>query len=464
MTAEVVSIAARQLPHNLEAEQALLGAILVANNALDRVHDVVSADHFFHGAHGRIFAAIAELIEQGKRADPVVLKNRFDADGSLDDIGGQAYLSRLAASAVSIRDARQYAETIRDLYLRRELALIGEDVAEVACDFRVDKPASDLIEQAEQRLYEIAERDDRKTVKSIATAFDVALEEVDRTHREGRRPGYDTGFGELRDWIGGLKPGQLSILAGRPSMGKSALARNIADNISQAGHPVAYFDLENDSGTFALALASRRLKIPYADLYEAKDLSAIDFERLAAFRKDLAKQPLTIDDRSGVTVSYIRNRCRRIKRRGGLALVVIDYLQLLRTHSKYDGNRVYEIAEVTQELKALAKDFNVAVLLLSQLNRKVEEREKKRPQLADLRDSGSIEQDADLVMLIFREEYYLTRDAPEKGDVVEREKWEARMRAVAGKAEVIVAKQRHGKTGIANLSFCGAEVSFGDHV
>ncbi len=465
-------------PSNTEAEQALLGAILVNNAAYGRVAEFLEAEHFGNAVHGRIFAAIGKLIERGQIANPVTLKNLFDQDGALTEIGGAQYLGRLAASAVTIINAEGYGRTLYDLHLRRELITLGQDVVTDAFRHDLDDSAVGQIERAEAKLFDLATTGQ---AEGGFRPFNAALTEAigmaeAAFKRDGRTVGVATGFTDLDNKLGGLHPSDLIILAGRPSMGKTALATNIAFNAAKAyrsirgpdGRPIAedgavigFFSLEMSAEQLATRILAEESGTS-SDRIRRGEVRREDFDKFVLASQRLAEVPLYIDDTPAITVAALRTRARRLKRQQGLGLIVIDYLQLLRPSSPGRGseNRVQEISEITRGLKAVAKELEVPVLALSQLSRAVEQREDKRPMLSDLRESGSIEQDADVVMFIFREEYYLSRGEPtrrpdESDDKFNdrHDRWRERCETVYGMADVIVAKQRHGPIGSIKLHF-----------
>jgi replicative DNA helicase len=469
---------APQPPSNTEAEQALLGAILVNNAAYGRVAEFLASEHFGNAVHGRIFAAIGKLIERGQIANPVTLKNLFDQDGALSEIGGAQYLARLAESAVTIINAEHYGRTIHDLHLRRELITIGQDVVTEAFCHDLDDPATAQIERAEAKLFELAttgqaEGGPQPFVKALTTAIDMAAAAY---KRDGKTVGVATGFTDLDKKLGGLHPSDLIILAGRPSMGKTALATNIAFNAAKAyrgargpdgrfvaedGAVIGFFSLEMSAEQLATRILAEESGTS-SDRIRRGEVGREDFDKFVAASQRLAAVPLYIDDTPALSISALRTRARRLKRQQGLGLIVIDYLQLMRPslQNRVMENRVQEISDITRGLKAIAKELDVPVLALSQLSRAVEQREDKRPQLADLRESGSIEQDADVVMFIFREEYYLSRGEPTRRPEESDDKfndrydrWKERCEATYGIAEVIVAKQRHGPIGAVKLHF-----------
>jgi replicative DNA helicase len=482
----------RSPPHNIEAEQALLGAVLVNNAAYHRVSDFLVAEHFAERVHGRIYAAIAKLIERGQIANPVTLKNLFDQDGALAEIGGAQYLARLATSMVTIINAADYGRTIHDLYLRRQLITIGEDTVNDAYAYDLDRNATAQIEQAEKKLFDLAQTGQyeggfRAFEKALAEAIGMAEAAFKRS---GRTTGVSTGFSDLDKLLGGLHPSDLVVLAGRPSMGKTALATNIgfhaakgyravraADGrmVAEDGAVVGFFSLEMSAEQLATRVLSEESGVA-SDRIRRGDVSHDDFGKFVQASQKLASVPLFIDDTPALTIAGLRTRARRLMRQQGLGLVIVDYLQLLRGSGESSENRVQEISEITRGLKALAKELNVPVLALSQLSRAVEQREDKRPMLADLRESGSIEQDADVVMFVFREEYYLSRGEPmrrpdESDDKFNERysRWQERLEEVHGTAEVIIAKQRHGPIGKVTLRFDGETTRFdnfvhGDHL
>ena len=474
----------RTPPRNFEAEQGLLGAILINNRAYERVSEFLRPDHFADPLHGRIFEACGTLIERGQIADPTTLKHFFDSDEAYQEIGGAAYLAELAASAPTVINAEHYGRLIHDLHLRRELIELGTDVVTEAYGGDLDHSAVQQIEAAEQNLYDLATTGDYEGgFKPFTESMKGAIEMAQAAFkRDGQTSGVPTGFHQLDLMLGGLHKSDLIVLAGRPSMGKTALATNIAFHIAEQRREeeLEHGDLlpENDAtvGFYSLEMSSEQLanrilaeKAQLAsDKIRRGELNEHDFEKLVMASQAIQKAPFFIDDSPALTVSALRTRARRLKRQHGLALIVVDYLQLLQgSAARRNENRVQEISEITRGLKTLAKELEVPVLALSQLSRAVEQREDKRPQLADLRESGTIEQDADVVMFIYREEYYLIRSEPtyraEEDDgkfANRRATWEARMAEVERKAEVIIAKQRHGPTGKVELRFHAEATKF----
>lgn len=456
----------REAPHNLEAEQALLGAILVNNEALDRVSNFLKPAHFFDPLHGRIFETAAKLIMGGKRATPITLKTFFQNDEPVGDLTTPQYLGRLAANATTIINAEDYGRTVYDLAVRRQLIEIGEGMVNTAFDSPIDAAPAAQIENAEQQLYELAETGKygagfEPFSAALTDAIDMA---ANAYRRDGGLSGIATGFADLDQRMGGLQASDLIIIAGRPSMGKTALATNIAYHVAKAhaakaadeasgdGAVVGFFSLEMSAEQLATRIISEQSYIPSERIRRGR-IDSDEFDRIVEVSQELQNLPLFIDQTGGITVAQLAARARRLKRQRGLGFIVVDYLQLLSGSSRRaQEGRVQEVSEITTGLKALAKELHVPILALSQLSRQVEQREDKRPQLADLRESGSIEQDADVVMFVFREEYYLERSQPRE-NTEEHRQWQQDMEAVTGKAEVIIGKQRHGPTGTVTLQF-----------
>ncbi|MEP9366305.1 replicative DNA helicase [Xanthobacter sp. VNH20] len=459
----------RQAPHNVEAEQSLLGAILVNNDAFYRVSDFLKPEHFFEPIHGRIFELAGALVRAGKVATPVTLKTFLPADLDVAGLSGPHYLARLAAEATTVINAEDYGRAIYDLSVRRELIRIGEEIVNDAYDAPVEATPQDQIEEAEKRLYAIAEsgRYDggfQRFGEALREAVDMASRAF---QREGHLSGIASGLDDLDQQMGGLQPSDLVILAGRPAMGKTALATNIAFNIAaayrgeqradgsietQSGGIVGFFSLEMSAEQLATRILAEQAEIASYKIRRG-DISESEFSKLAAAAQTMQVVPLYIDDTGGISIAQLVARARRLKRQRGLDFMVVDYLQLLSGSSKSSSqNRVQEVTEITTGLKALAKELQVPIMALSQLSRQVEARDDKRPQLADLRESGSIEQDADVVMFVYREEYYLKSREPKPG-TEEWFKWEADMKAAEGVAEVIIGKQRHGPTGTVKVHF-----------
>ncbi len=476
-----LSVAApfRQMPHNVEAEKALLGAIFTNNRAYETVSEYLKPEHFALLAHGKIFEASGRLIERGQMADATTLHNFFRNDESLSDIGGPAYLDEVTAFAVSVINAGEYGNLIYDLYLKRELINLGEDLVNRAYSGEVDETASDQIVTAELHLYELATAGKFEGgFKPFKDTIIQAIEQAEAAHkRDGKLAGVTTGFRDMDSLLGGLHRSDLLILAGRPAMGKTALATNLAFNAAYTykqtqgaeGAVVGFFSLEMSSEQLAARILSEQSNIS-SNMMRKGELTDDEFSRLVMASQTLHQIPIFIDDTPALTVSALRSRARRLKRQHELGLIVVDYLQLISgsSGSRNDG-RVQEVSEITRGLKTLAKELKVPVLALSQLSRQVENREDKRPQLADLRESGSIEQDADIVMFIYRDEYYLEKAEPkqradESGEKLAQrlQNWSERLADKKNKAEVIVAKQRHGPVGMLTMMFDGQYTRFGD--
>src|SRR5690242_4487355 len=466
----------RTAPHNIEAEQSLLGAILVNNEALYRVSDFLEPTHFFEPIHQQIFEIARSLIRTGKLASPVTLKTFLPADVDLAGLTLPQYLARLAAEATTIINAADYGRTVYDLAIRRDLIQIGEDMVNVAFDAPVDFAPREQIEDAERGLYDLAETGHygggfQQFEIALTTAVDMAARAY---QREGKLSGLATGLKDLDGKMGGLQASDMIIVAGRPGMGKTALATNIAYNVARAwrgevrpdghiatvnGGIVGFFSLEMSAEQLATRIIAEQSGIPSSTIRRG-GINERDFEKIKDVAIELQHLPFFIDETGGLTVAQLAARARRLKRQKGLDLLVIDYIQLLAGSSnKASQGRVQEVTEITTNLKALAKELNVPVLALSQLSRQVENRDDKRPQLSDLRESGSIEQDADVVMFVFREEYYLSNKEPRAGSD-EHFKWQLEMAEVHGKAEIIIGKQRHGPTGTVALQFDAAVTRF----
>ncbi len=467
----------RTAPHNIEAEQSLLGAILVNNDAFYRVSDFLEPKHFFEPIHQLIFEIAGSLIRSGKVATPVTLKTFLPADIDVLGLTASQYLARLAAEATTIINAQDYGRTIYDLSLRRDLIGIGEDMVNVAFDAPVDFSPRNQIEDAEKRLYELAEsgRYDggfQKFSQALTVAIDMA---ANAFQRDGNLSGLASGLRDMDTKMGGLQPSDLIILAGRPAMGKTALATNIAYNVARSwrgelqpdgtmktvdGGIVGFFSLEMSAEQLATRIIAERTGIS-SSMIRRGGISEADFNSIRDCSIEMQNLPFYVDDTGGLSISQLTARARRLKRQKGLDLLVIDYVQLLSGSGRRSDNRVQEITEITTSLKALAKELSVPIIALSQLSRQVESRDDKRPQLADLRESGSIEQDADVVLFVYREEYYLQNKEPRPG-TPEHEKWMLDMSLVHGKAEVIIGKQRHGPTGTIELHFDGSVTRFSD--
>ncbi len=467
------------LPHNIEAEAALLGAMMIDNRLVEDLHNQLGAQHFFEPLHGRIYDAIWMLVERRMVATPVTLKPLFDADPELQAIGGSAYLASLTEQSAALIAAKDFAQQVYDLALLREMIRVGRDMANVAFDTASGLPPLQQIEDAEAALYAIAEKGEVSgSTRTFAQAAKLAVDMADRAYKSGGSlSGYTTGLVEMDKKIGGLHNSDLIILAGRPAMGKTALATNIAFACAQralrdradgvpddkrGGAPVAFFSLEMSADQLATRVLAEQSGINSESLRMGR-ITSQEFMSLARASGQLSDLPLLIDDTPALSIAALRTRARRLKRKHDIGLIVVDYLQLLQGTAKSSNeNRVQEISEITRGLKTLAKDLGVPVLALSQLSRAVENREDKRPVLSDLRESGTIEQDADIVLFVYREEYYHSLKQPDQEDIEKFAKWQERAQRLHGLAEVIVAKQRHGSTGTIPLTFHKTTTKFSD--
>ncbi len=471
--------AAETMPHSIEAEQQLLGAILTNNDIYDRVASVIGPKHFYDPVHARIFEIAAARIAKNNLASPVTLKAFMEDDEGLKELGGPAYLVRLAGAAISAFAVRDYAQMIYDLAVRRDLIQLGRDIAAKAAQVDVASEPREQIVEAEQQLYKLAEqgqteRGFQSCLKAVPDAVNVAKAAY---QRDGGLSGVSTGLIDMDKKLGGLHPSDLLILAGRPSMGKTSLATNIAFNVAKAyrrgtlhdgtegavdGGVVGFYSLEMSAEQLAARILSEAAEIPSHQI-RSGDMTETEFRRFVDAAKALEACPLYIDDTPALPISQLAARARRLKRTHGLDVLIIDYLQLVRGTGKGE-NRVNEISEITMGLKAIAKELNIPVIALSQLSRQVENREDKRPQLSDLRESGSIEQDADVVMFVFREEYYKEREKPGDHELDKMAIWQEEMERLHGRAEVVIGKQRHGPIGTVDLSFEGRYTRFGNLV
>jgi len=467
-----------ELPRNVEAEAALLGALMIDNRIAEDVQMKLHAEHFFEPLHGRIYDAIMKLLERNMIANPVTLKPLVENDPALKELGGPAYLAQLTGNGAALIGARDFASQIYDLALLRELVGVGRELVEKALDTSEDVDPRGQIEAAEVALYKVSEGDvETGSVKSFLQASTMAVQIAERAlNSGGHLSGITTGINSLNAKIGGLHNSDLMILAGRPGMGKTSLATNIAynaasrwvrddaDGIDAAknmGARTAFFSLEMSADQLATRVLAEQSGISGEALRMGR-ISRQDFQNLSRAARELQELPLYIDDTPGLTIAALRTRARRLKRRHNIGFIVVDYLQLLQGTGKGGENRVQEISEISRGLKTLAKELHVPVLALSQLSRAVEQREDKRPQLSDLRESGSIEQDADMVWFVFREDYYEAAKEPKPDDEAAYSAWKENMEKIYGLAEVIVAKQRHGSTGRIRMKFDAKITRFSD--
>ena len=455
-----------KLPSNIEAEQALLGSVLVNNDIIDEVSNIITVKDFYDPLHSKIYSLIENLHNKGMIANPITLKNSFEKDESLSEIGGTEYLVKLTRFSSSVKQSIDYAKIIHEKFVRRELVQISEKLSDDSVDESTEKTGEKIIQDTEKLLFDLAERG---TFSQSFLKFNQALDQTIEMATNAMKNdqgivGVPTGLDDLDERLGGLHKSDLVIIAGRPSMGKTALATNIAyyaaKKILDSGKKssIAFFSLEMSSEQLSTRILSEQSRIKSNDIRRGK-VSEEEFNRLIESSRNIHELPLYIDETPAITISTLSNRARRIKRLFGLDLIVVDYIQLMTTGSKRFDGRVQEISEITQGLKALAKELGVPVLALSQLSRAVEQRDDKKPQLADLRESGSIEQDADVVMFVFREEYYLERKEPKLG-TIEHGEWQAKMNEILGTADIIIGKQRHGPTGNVKVEFEGIYTKF----
>ena len=469
----------RQLPHNLKAEKGLLGSILLDNKAQEKVAEFLKPEHFSYERHGKIYEAISKLLERGQIADGVTLQRFFEQEQSLAEIGGPAYLAELTGAAASVFNAGEYGRIVYDLHLKRELISLGQIIINKAFAGDVDDNGINQIETAEHSLFELAtEGSYDGGFQDFKTSLISATDSASVAHqRQGGLAGVATRFTDLDKLLGGLHNSDLIIIAGRPAMGKTALATNLAFNaaaLCQAtkgteGAVVGFFSLEMSADQLAARILAEQSGIP-SNKARKGELSNDEFSQLAQAAQALYDIPIYIDDTPALTVSSLRTRARRLQRQQGLGLIVVDYLQLIsgNKNSRNDG-RVQEVSEITRGLKTLAKELKIPVVALSQLSRQVESREDKHPQLSDLRESGSIEQDADVVMFIYRDEYYIEKAEPtlraeESEDKFSDRKrnWELRLEKAKGIADLLIAKQRHGPVGNIKLQFSAEFTRFGN--
>jgi replicative DNA helicase len=457
---KIIENSQKQRPCNIEAEQAVIGSILVSNDIYDEISPIVDAQKFFDPIHIKIFETIGSLIDKGLLANPITLKNHFENNEGLKELGGQEYLIKITKYSTSIKQAIDYANIIQEMHVRRELIKISETVLDEASSAtEISTSGEEMIQNAEKSLFDLAERGHfnqsfMKFERALKQTIDMAKSAY---QNEEGIVGVPTGLTELDNKLGGMHKQDLVIIAGRPSMGKTALATNIAfhaaKNIEKKGSKsaVAFFSLEMSSEQLSTRILSEQSRIRSNDIRRGK-VSEKEFEKFLETSKNIFELPLYIDETPAITIAAISNRSRRIKRLFGLELIVVDYIQLMRSGRKMEFNRVQEISEITQGLKALAKELDVPVLALSQLSRQVEQRDDKKPQLSDLRESGSIEQDADVVMFVFREAYYLERKEPTLGSI-EHAEWRQKMDEISSLAEIMIGKQRHGPTGNVRVEF-----------
>ncbi len=454
-----------ELPNNIEAEQSVIGSILLTNEIFDEVNTIISSKNFYDPMHQKIFSAIENLIFKGMLANPITLKNYFENEK--DDINVPDYLVKITKFSSSARQAIEYSKIIYDMYVRRELIKISENTIDVAKLNDLNISGQSIIENSEKLLFDLAEKGSfNSSIIKFDDAVKLTIEMASNAYKnEEGIVGVPTGLRDLDDRLGGLHQSDLIIIAGRPSMGKTALATNIAFNAAsklqenKKKSTVAFFSLEMSSEQLSTRILAEQSRIKSNDIRRGK-ISDEQFDKFIETSKNISELPLYIDETPAISIAALSNRARRIKRIYGLDLIVVDYIQLMRATNTKDG-RVQEISEITQGLKALAKELAVPVVALSQLSRAVEQRDDKKPQLSDLRESGSIEQDADVVMFVYREAYYLERKEPRPA-TVEHAEWQAKMNEVSNLAEIIIGKQRHGPTGNVLLEFEAMFTKFRD--
>ena len=457
----------KELPNNIEAEQAVIGSILVSNDIFDDVSIIIDNKKFYDPVHQKIFAAIENLISKGMLANPITLKNYFENDNSLAELEGHEYLVKLTKFSTTIRQAIEYSKIVYDMHIRRELIKISETMTENASNKILDLPGNKIIEDSERLLFDLAEKGSLNTsFIKFDQALNYTIEMASNAYKnEEGIVGVPTGLTALDDRLGGMHNSDLLIIAGRPSMGKTALATNIAFHAAKklqlkgTKSSIAFFSLEMSSEQLSTRILAEQSRIKSNDIRRGR-ISEEQFDKFIETSKNISELPLYIDETPAISIAAMSNRARRIKRLYGLDLVVVDYIQLMSAANTRDG-RVQEISEITKGLKALAKELSVPVLALSQLSRAVEHRDIKKPQLSDLRESGSIEQDADVVMFVYREAYYLERKEPRPA-TIDHAEWQAKMNEVSNLAEIIIGKQRHGPTGNINVEFEAMFTKFRD--
>ena len=447
----------KELPNNIDAEQSVIGSILVNNDIFDEISTIISSNNFFDPMHQKIFEAIENLIYKGMLANPITLKNYFEDEK--DDLNVPEYLVKITKFSTSVRQAIEYSKIVYDMFVRRELIKISEQTIDSAKLSELDTNGQTIIENSEKLLFDLAEKG---SFNSSLVKFDDAMKQTIEMasaayKNEEGIVGVPTGLRDLDDKLGGLHQSDLIIIAGRPSMGKTSLATNIAFNaakkLQDSGKKssIAFFSLEMSSEQLSTRIISEQARISSNDIRRGR-ISDEQFDKFLETSKNIAELPLYIDETPAISIAAVSNRARRIKRLFGLDMIVVDYIQLMRGTTYNKDGRVQEISQITQGLKAIAKELALPVVALSQLSRQVEQRDDHKPQLADLRESGSIEQDADVVMFVYREGYYLQRKEPREA-TVEHAEWQAKMNEVAHLAQIIIGKQRHGPIGNVTLEF-----------
>jgi len=464
-TFNLVQNEANELPNNIEAEQSVIGSILVSNEMFDEINMIITSKNFYDPMHQKIFSAIEKLIYSGMLANPITLKNYFEKEK--DEINVPDYLIKITKFSTSSRQTTEYSKLIYDLFVKRELIKISENVIDTAKLNDLDHDGQSIIENFEKSLFDLAEKGSfSSSLVKFDEAMRMTIEMASNAYKNDEGiVGVPTGLTDLDDRLGGLHKSDLLIIAGRPSMGKTALATNIAFNaakkIQEDGRKstIAFFSLEMSSEQLSTRILAEQSRIKSNDIRRGR-ISEEQFDKFIETSKNISELPLYIDETPAISIAALSNRARRIKRLYGLDMVVVDYIQLMKASNFREG-RVQEISEITQGLKALAKELSVPVLALSQLSRAVESRDIKKPQLSDLRESGSIEQDADVVMFVYREAYYLEKMEPRPA-TVEHAEWQSKMNEVSNLAEILIGKQRHGPTGNIMLEFEAMFTKFKD--
>ena len=463
---DVIKNQLNELPNNIEAEQSVIGSILISNDIFDDVNNIVSSKNFYDPMHQKIFSAIEKLIFSGMLANPITLKNHFENEE--DKINIPEYLVKITKFSSSLRQAIEYSKIIYDLYVKRELIKISENIIDSAKLNDISQNGKSIIEESEKALFDLAEKGSfNSSFIKFDNALKLTIEMASNAYKnDDGIVGVPTGLKAIDEKLGGLHKSDLVIIAGRPSMGKTALATNIAFNAAKKMQDdgkkssVVFFSLEMSSEQLSTRILAEQSRIKSNDIRRGK-ISEDQFDTFIETSKNISELPLFIDETPAISIAALSNRARRIKRTFDIDLIVVDYIQLMTAANSRKDGRVQEISEITQGLKALAKELSVPVLALSQLSRAVEQRDNNKPQLADLRESGSIEQDADVVMFVYREAYYLERKEPRPA-TVEYAEWQAKMGEVSNMAEIIVGKQRHGPTGNVFLEFEAMFTKFKD--
>ncbi len=465
----------RTVPYNEDAEKQLLGAIFINNESYFKVSDFLRPSHFYLQPHQDIYEKIAKVIQMGKVASPITLQPFYSANEQIADMTAVQYLVEIAKNPTTLINVRDYGQTIYELALRRGLIQIGEEMVNLAFDSPIDNSPASQIEDAEKQLYQLIESGSNlKGFIPFPDALSLTIEMAAHAYqRDNKLTGISTGLVDIDKKMGGLQPSDLIVIAGRPGMGKTALATNIAHNVAASyrsetqadgtkktieGGIVGFFSLEMSAEQLSTRIVSEQTEIPSTDIRRG-EIKQVQFDKIVEFSRQCENLPLFVEETGGISIGALVSRARRLKRQKGLDLIVVDYIQLLSSAGKYQGNRVQEVAEITTGLKALAKELNIPIIAISQLSRQVESRDNKRPQLSDLRESGAIEQDADVVLFIYREEYYVENDKPDE-DSEKYAEWVQRLERVKNIAEVIIAKQRHGPTGTINMAFHGEYTRF----